>query len=143
MHQRDAVRAAWAAAGLDQLPDPGLQQFLKTFDAAGEDCWPQLAERARKLCPGQVERLAAAIWRSGDPLLRVNLIRQVDLSSKAEAALMERWARTLDVDRHRCELAAVVERGPAAVLDRVLHRRKLPAGLRAAAGERLARAAGP
>lgn len=143
MHQRDAARAAWAAAGLTKTRDAKLQRFMRDFDALPNDCWPQVLALVRKDYPEYLEQLAAPLWKSGDTLLRVNLVRHADLSRKDEAALVGRWAAGLDAQRHRYELAAVVEHGSAEHLDKVLKRKKLPDGLRLLAHQRRAELAPP
>lgn len=136
MHQRATARAAWAAAGLTESRDANLRRFMKAFDALPNDCWAQVVALIRKEYPQYIEQLATPLWKSGDTLLRVNLIRHADLARKDEAALIGRWAAGLDADHHRYELAAVVERGSAEQLDKVLKRRKLPDSLRLAAHQR-------
>lgn len=136
MHQRDTARAAWSAAGLTKSREAKLQRFMQAFDALPNDCWPQVVALIRKDYPEYIEQLAAPLWKSGDVLLRVNLIRHADLSRKDEAVLIDRWAAGLDAEHHRYELAAVVERGGAEQLDKVLKRRKLPDSLRLAAHQR-------
>ncbi|XHS77630.1 hypothetical protein ACFJGW_18180 [Burkholderiaceae bacterium UC74_6] len=136
MHQRDAARAAWAAAGLTKTHDAKLHRFMHAFDALPGDCWPEVVALIRKDFPEYIEQLAAPLWKSGDLLLRVNLIRHADLARKDEAALVGRWAAALDADRHLYELTAVVEQGNAELLDKLLKRKKLPDRMRLAAHER-------
>jgi hypothetical protein len=136
MHQRDAARAAWSTAGLTNTRDAKLQRFMQAFDALPNDCWPQVVALIRKDYPEYIEKLAAPLWKSGDVLLRVNLIRHADLSRKDEAALIDRLAAGLDVERQRLELSALVEHGSAELLDKVLKRKKLPDSLRLAAHQR-------
>ncbi|MCH7342704.1 hypothetical protein LZ017_04840 [Pelomonas sp. CA6] len=136
MHQREAARAAWAEAGLLKTTDLKLRRFMREFETQTGDCWPQLAARVRSDYPEYLERLAAPLWKSGDTLLRVNLIRHADLARKDESELIQRWAATLDAERNRYELAAVVDQGGTELLDKVLKRKKLPDSLRLAAQQR-------
>jgi len=133
MHQREAARSAWVAAGLYKSGDAKLRRFLHEFDATPQDCWPQVVELVRKTYPEFIVQLVTPLWKSGDTLLRVNLIRHADLSRKNEAELVGRWAAALDAERDRYELAAVVEHGSAQRLDKVLKRKKLSDSLRLAA----------
>lgn len=136
MHQREAARAAWLAAGLHKTADARLRRFLEIFEKQTDDCWPQLLALVRQDFPDYVEPLATALWNSGDALLRVNLIRNADLTRKEEAALVKRWSAALDPGRERRELVAVVERDHIELLDKVLARKQLPDSLRLAAHER-------
>ncbi len=136
MHQRDAARAVWYAAGLAKTRDAKLRCFLQAFDSLPNDCWPQVVALIRNEYPEYIEQLAAPLWKSGDVLMRVNLIRYADLSRKNEAKLIARWTAGLDVEHHRYELAAVVQHGKAELLDMVLKRKKLPDRLRLAAHQR-------
>jgi hypothetical protein len=136
MHQRDAARAAWSAAGLTKTRDAKLRRFLNAFEKAPGDCWPQLYALVRKEYPEYFEQLARPLWASGDKLLRVNLIRHADLARKEEADLIGRLTADLDVDRDRHELVSVVEHGGVELLDKVLRRKKLPDSIRLRADQR-------
>lgn len=136
MHQRDAARAAWSAAGLTKTRDEKLRRFLHAFDALPNDCWPQVVALVRKEFPEHLQQLALPLWNSGDKLLRVNLIRHADLSRKDEADLVGRWATSLDAERDGYELSSVIELGGAELLDKILKRKKLPEGIRVRAHQR-------
>lgn len=136
MHQRAAARAAWKAAGLYDLPDARLRHFLQAFDDMPQDCWPRVFALARNTCPESLDELAMPLWKAGDTLLRVNLIRHADLLRDDEHALVARLASALHGERHPHELMAVADRGTAPMLDQMLRRRKLPANVRAVARRR-------
>lgn len=138
MHQRDAVRAAWAEAGLYESKDPKLREFLKRFDEAPADCWPQVAETVRALFPEHIEKLVLPLWKTGDKLLRVNILKFADLESKGERALIAKLVPGLDPVEDRHELAAAIHQGSREVLETVLKRKNLPEHFRLLAQHRRA-----
>jgi hypothetical protein len=136
MHQREAARAAWAAAGLTTSRDEGLRRFMATFDALPNDCWPQVIALVREEYPQYLERLATPLWNSGDPLLRVNLLRYADPSRQDEAEWVDRITARLDPERDGYELSAAVEHASAKLQDRILRRKKPPDAIRLRAHQR-------
>lgn len=135
MHQKDAVRAAWAAAGLYDSKDGRLQQALAAFEEAPLECWPDLARRIRANFPECIEALVKPLWMSGDKLVRVNLIRHADLARPEERQLLEKAVRTLSKG-DLPEFSAVVNTATQPIVERLLKRKDLPEQLRAIAQRR-------
>lgn len=136
MHQRDAVKAAWAAAGLYRSKDAKLREFLKYVDGLSKECWPEAVKKARSDYSAYIPQLVEPLWQTGDKLLRVNLIRYADLSRKDERELLGRLSRNLKAQEDGPELSAIVYGGTKPLLAEILKRKDLPAGLRAVAERR-------
>jgi hypothetical protein len=114
MHQRAAAKAAWQAAGLYQ--DAKLTGFLDAFEGCQADCWPALAAQVRDRYARQKRKIAAALWDSGDKLLRLNLIRTLDPGVPDELNLMKRYLRSCDPAADGHEIRAFTESGDPGIV---------------------------
>jgi len=126
MHQRDLVRKVWAEAGLYATKDAKLRQFLKHVDDTPLDCWPELVEFVRTQYPEYLDRLVTPIWNAGDKLLRLNLIRNAELSQPAEKKMAQKLVRQLRPETDALELRAVIRDAPVEVLDQVAKKKSIP-----------------
>jgi len=138
MHQRDLVRKAWAEAGLYDTKDAKLKQFLKHVDDTPLDCWPELIELARTKYPEYLEKLVTPIWNIGDKLLRLNLIRNSELTQPNEKKLARKLARQLRPERDVLELRAAIREAPIEVLDELVKKKGIPDPLKKMLDERRA-----
>ncbi len=111
MHQKGLVKQAWQAAGLYDGKDPALAAFLNLLDATATDCWPQLIVECRKNFGGYKAKLADPIWKTGDKVLRLNLIRIADLSLPDEVAILQKYVAKCDPKLDALELRAFVQTG--------------------------------
>jgi hypothetical protein len=129
MYQKDAVRQAWAAAGL-YGGDAKLRGFFEHVDASPIECWSDLAMLVRTRYPEYLEQLVLPIWNSGDKLLRLNLIRAAALDRPAELELLARLVPQLHGEQDEPELRAVVQRDHPQLLGLVAKIPDLPRDLR-------------
>lgn len=128
MYQKDLVKQAWGDAGLYRTRDPELRAFLDRLDSCG-DCWPELVEEVRRHYRPYLEVLARPLWRTGDRLVRLNLVRSADLEDQQERALVEEFVREAGTgDVH--ELQAIARNGDLPLVDLIARKRKLPPTLR-------------
>jgi hypothetical protein len=88
MYQKALIQLAWARAGLNNTDDPKLAEFIKQVNQAQGDCWAQLAQKVRERYPEYKERLVMPIWQTGDPLLRLNLVRVLDINIDDERGIL-------------------------------------------------------
>jgi len=139
MHQRDLVRKAWAEAGLYDTKDAKLQQFLKHIDKTPLDCWPELVELVRTQYPEYLEELVMPLWEVGDKLLRLNLLRNAELSQPAEKNIAQKLVRQLHPKTDLIELRAVIREAPVEVLDQVAKIKSIPEPLQVILDQRRAR----
>jgi hypothetical protein len=130
MHQKDLVKQAWESAGLYSRRDAKLQQFLKHVDESPTACWPELIDLCRTRYPEYLEQLVTPIWNTGDRLLRLNLIRAIDLERQDEQALFTKLVRQSDLQHDEPELRAIIQVANRPVLDRMMRRRSLPQELK-------------
>lgn len=130
MHQRDLVKRVWEEAGLYRTRDSELRQFLEHLDESSEECWPELVERARALSSKHLATLVRPLWKSGDKLLRINLIRAADMERGEERELLRRYIRLVSPEQDEFELRAVLEKDSVEVVDQILRKRNLTPQLR-------------
>jgi hypothetical protein len=119
VHQKDVALRAWRAAGLDRSDDPQVVAFLKRVKAASGACWAELVAECRDRLPSQMRALVTPLWKSGDKLLRVNLIRAADPARRDELALLLDAAQSCDARGDEPELRALVEKRHKRLLDAV------------------------
>lgn len=134
MHQRDLVKRAWADAGLYETKDAKLRQFLEHVDAAGTDCWPELIAECRARYPEYKAALVAPLWKAGDKLVRLNVIRAVDVGQEDEVAIVHDFVKRSHPEQDEHELRAVVHLRHAPLTAAVASKPGLPHRLRAIAG---------
>jgi hypothetical protein len=106
MYQKALIQQAWAKAGLNGTDDPKLAEFIKRVNRAEGDCWRQLALEVRENYPEYKERLVTPIWQTGDPLLRLNLVRALDINVNDERAMMIKFINLSDPGRDSAALRA-------------------------------------
>src|SRR2546428_261316 len=87
MHQKDAIKEAWRAAGLYDSKDAKLQEFLRRLDTHPLECWPELIDEIRRNYPEYKRQVVEPILATGDKLLRLNLIPNAAFTKPAEAAI--------------------------------------------------------
>ncbi len=126
MYQREKVRRALAQARIFDPEDRGAQEFLKELDRRRGACWPELAQVLRKCCPKLKEPVAQAIWRTGDKLLRANLIQVLDPQQRDELRILTTLTRQARADRDVLELQNIIERDNPELLGLVAKKKGLP-----------------
>jgi hypothetical protein len=129
MYQRARVLQAFAAEGLDGVSEPKLGEFLERVSRAEGDCWAELAQEVREKYPEYKERLGAAIWETGDPLIRLNLVRVIDKANDDERALLNKFVVLAD-PRHDAPVlrAAAAPAPPRPSISEAPAKRTKPAG---------------
>jgi hypothetical protein len=138
MYQKDLVRKAWADAGLYRTRDPKLRQFLAKVEKCAGDCWPELAEEARTRYPEYIDRLVDPLWKTGDKLVRLNLIRLADLDDTRDRQIVEEFvSKARSTETH--ELQAIARIADLPLLEKVARKRSLPSELRDLVEDRRAR----
>jgi hypothetical protein len=110
MHQKVLALQAWRETGLDRHEDPKIQAFFKLVQASSGACWPDLVKECRNHLPDQKRLLAIPVWKTGDKLLRVNLLRFLDPAHKDELMFLLELVRHCDATKDGPELRAVVEK---------------------------------
>jgi hypothetical protein len=143
MHLRELARSAWRKAGLYRTRDASLRACLDYFETHQADCWPDMVDAVRAICPNQKEMLVRPLWNTGDALLRANLIRAADLSQPDERTLLDTLLGRLDSRRDERELHIASRLKDAAILDRIARRRVISTDLRDVVTSNRARLAGP
>jgi hypothetical protein len=129
MYQKDLVKKAWADAGLYRSRDPKLRRFLDKVDKCTGDCWPELAEEARERYAEYIDTLVEPLWKTGDKLVRLNLIRLADIENERDRHTVEEFvskARPTEVH----ELQAIARVADLPLLEKVAKKRNLPTELR-------------
>jgi hypothetical protein len=130
MYQRERVKQAWEDAGLYRSRNRTVRAFLQHVDRQPEECWPELAERLRTDFPGIIQEIALPIWKTGDKLLRLNLIRMVDPERREEEELAVRVVKAMDPQTDEPELRAILHTASPPVLDQVARQKELPPALK-------------
>jgi hypothetical protein len=106
MYQKDLVRGAWKSAGLYDINDAKLQQFLKLLDDPTQ-CWTELADQCRRSYAAYKEKVVQPILASSDKLVHLMLIRASIESNDDEMALLEQYIASADPVRDEVELKAI------------------------------------
>jgi hypothetical protein len=130
MHQKETIRAAWAAAGLYDDPDPELRLFLRLFDDPAQ-CWTELTLLCRHSFAPYKSRIVQPILDCDDPLVRLLMIRTLR-DTGDEAVLLEHYIETCDPDHHRAELRAIAHKNNPDMNRSIRRKRDLPGDVRAA-----------
>jgi hypothetical protein len=127
VYQKALVRRAWTEAGFDAADDPRLAEFLQYFDQAPGNCWAEIAQVVRDQYPEYLEGLAAAVWETGDPLLRLNLARAADLDRYDERALLVRFIEGSDPQHDAAVLRVAAATDHLSVSEAVTRKRETSA----------------
>ena len=130
MHQKDLAIRTWKEHGLDHGSDERLQAFFKHVDSNQGDCWNELLKAARALSPSEKRLVVEPLWKTGDKLLRVNLIRAADPARQDELQMLIDAVQSCDVERDGAELRALMETEHPRVLSAVAAKPDLPRGFR-------------
>jgi hypothetical protein len=130
MHQRDLAIRTWKELGLGRGHGKRLQAFLKHADSATGDCWAELPKAARELTPSEKRLIVEALWKTGDKLLRVKLIRAADPSRPDELQMLIEAANACDIERDGAELRVLLETEHSRVHQAVAAKPNLPRGFR-------------
>jgi hypothetical protein len=101
---------AWKKARLSDLG----RTLLRRLDGDDEACWETYATLVRNWDPKLGRELALPLWKTGDKVLRTNLIRTLDWERPNERKLIQELIGECDGQRDEPELLAAVEKGPAA-----------------------------
>ena len=97
-----------------------------------EQTWTAAIGWLRRADERNGSALVTAIWSSGDPLVRLNLIQRLDPARPAELRWLTRMAREARVDEDTRELYAIALKSHPALCQGVLRRNGLPAALKTA-----------
>lgn len=130
MHQRYLIRSAWASAGLDQSNDARLKTLIDSLAETTEDLWGDLSQRLRGLDDATKVALLLALWKTGDAVVRLNLVEVLDPKRPDELKLLNRFVREADAIADSVELYAIAQRGDAELLNRVIHKKGLAATMK-------------
>jgi hypothetical protein len=106
MHQKDAVRNAWKAAGFYDDNDSKLEQFMKLLDDPTL-CWPEMIDAVRRNYTDYKARLAKAILASNDKLVHLAIIRAALPSADDEMSVLKDYIASSDPIRDETELKAI------------------------------------
>jgi hypothetical protein len=133
MHQKDAAIKAWEDAGLFRTHDKRLRELLERIRTSPVGCWPEYVDLVRGEYSTYKERLVRPLWESGDPLLRVNLIRAASPRAyKDEAELLKRFAKEVDPRKDQHEVLALARAGDDKLRRQLAKRKDMPPRLAAA-----------
>lgn len=131
MHQKDAIKEAWRAAGLYESRDAKLQEFLHRLDAAPFECWPEFVDEVRRNYPEYKRQVVEPIVNSGDKILRLSLIRNADFTKRDEAAIAARFVARADPVKDQAELKALLLHGSPEIVGSIRKLKNLPRDLKA------------
>jgi hypothetical protein len=130
MALKDLVKQAWKDAGLYNSPSPGLKAFLDYFDSAGEtDCWPEFAREIRARCPADKERLLLPAFDTGDRMLRLNVIDNLDANLPDERKILQELASRCDPEKDTFALQMIVHKDHPDLLESVEAKVNAPAAV--------------
>ena len=113
MHIRDLVKQRWADAGLYARKNARLQSFLKHVEDTPSDCWDEYAAVLRRDYADLYDLLIPPLMTTDDKLLRVMLLRQVDVSQPKELAIVRDFVARADPVADRPELNVLIARDDA------------------------------
>jgi len=111
MHQRRLALQAWRRASLSDLG----RTLLRRLDGDGEACWETYATLVRDWDPNLMRELGLPLWKTGDKVLRTNLMRILDWDRPNERKLIQELIRDSDGERDEPELLAALDKGAPAV----------------------------
>ncbi|HTV91915.1 MAG TPA: hypothetical protein VMG98_04275 [Verrucomicrobiae bacterium] len=106
MHQKDAVRSAWKAAGFYDENDLKLAQFMTLLDDPTQ-CWPEMIDTVRRNYAEYKTRLAKAILGSNDKLVHLAIIRAALPGADDEMSVLKDYIVSSDPVRDETELKAI------------------------------------
>ena len=128
MHLRDLVKRRWADAGLYARQNAHMQRFLaQVDDPSFSQCWDQYVPLFRQHYYDLFDEVVPPLFSAPDKLLRVVLIRQLDLSQPKELEMVRGFVRHADPVADRPELDAILAHGEGRLKDEFAARPELEA----------------
>ena len=127
MHQRALALKAWKEANTAR--NANLAPVVDYVTKHPNACWPDVVLFIRKNAPFDKRRLAEPIWKTGDKVLRTNLIRQLDWSIPSEQSLIMELITGCAGDTDEPELLAALDKNNAQLADLVSKRPRLTSQL--------------
>lgn len=143
MHQKDRVKQAWLDAGLYDSKDAKLLEFIQRLDTAPYDCWPELIDECRRNYAEYKSQIVEPILKTGDKLLRLNLLRNADFSFADEVKLTRSFIAQSNPATDSLELKTVILKGTPAMLKDVGRLKNLTPQLKSAVERARASAPAP
>jgi hypothetical protein len=125
MHQKDAVRNAWKAAGFYDDNDSKLGQFMKLLDDPTQ-CWPEMIDNVRRNYVDYKAKLAKAILASNDKLIHLAIIRAALPGADDEMSVLKDYIASSDPIRDEAELKAIALKNVAALNKSLRAKKNLP-----------------
>lgn len=136
MFQRTIALEALRDAKLYPAPlGTPLASFFAWLKAHPDACWPEIVDVVRRDYAEYGERLALAVWRSGDPVIQTSLVVELDRTN--EAALLKKLVSSARADRDIAPLRAAIATDDRQLLALIAEKKDLALELRRAVDARL------
>jgi hypothetical protein len=132
MHQRHLLERAFTEAAGGLRRDLDRETRAAVVDASPEQAWEAIVQWLRRTETKRHSALVTAIWESGDPLLRLNLIRHLDPTFPDELRWLTRLVNVSRAGEEARELYAIALKRHPALCAAVLRKKDLHASLRTA-----------
>jgi len=114
---------AFSAGECQNSKDQKLLAFLQHVDTVPGDCWPELVGELRERYPEYKTQLVVPLWKTGDKMLRLNVIRSIDVNRDDERQLLQKLIRQSHWEEDALELQAVRRTGHDELVNAVERKR--------------------
>lgn len=111
MHIRDLVKQKWADEGLYASKKAKVQAFLKYIEDKPLECWDEYVKEFRDHYYNLFDELVPPLMKTRDKLLRLIIIRNVDLSKPKEVKLIKEFVKKADPIEDEPELLNIAKIG--------------------------------
>ena len=109
MHIRDLVKQKWADEGLYASKKAKIQAFLRYIEDNPLECWDEYVKQFRDHYYDLFDELVPPLMKTHDKLLRMILIRNVDLAKPNELKLLKEYVKKADPKEDEPELLAIAK----------------------------------
>lgn len=109
MHIRDLVKQRWADEGFYASRNTKIQAFLKYIEDNPLECWDKYIKEFREHYYDLFDELIPPLMKTRDKLLRMILIRNVDLTKPKELKLLKDFTKKANPRDDEPELLAIAK----------------------------------
>ena len=107
MYLRDLAKRKWREAGLYRSKKSSVRSFLKYIEDNPLDCWDEAIKVFRKRFYDAFDDLVPPLLDTDDKLMRLIVIRRLNVNKRKELDVLKRLAKELDAQDDVLELKAV------------------------------------
>lgn len=125
MYIRELVIEVWQKSGLYRSRKAKVKDFLKYMDKFPEHCWDECEATFREKYYDIFNDIVAPLLKTDDKLLRLNLIRRLQVKKRRELNLLKTFVQAADSQKDEAELVEVAKLGHKGIVEEIRNHPKL------------------